>query len=248
MIILNSDFYELYKRFDDIRKLGWIKSLRNGPTGVGYTFECLLNKKEDNLQQPDFKSIEIKTIKYFSKRKIHLFNATPEYVFFSPIKRILQKYGYPDKNYPEYKLFNISVNAVEEKRVGYNLLKLNVDWDHRKIFLCARTIYNKKNDLNIYWSFDYLDNIIKNKLANLAIVWACYKKENACDMFLYAKIDFYKYTNIDNFIKLIEDGLINITFKISFYKSEERSGMIHDKGTDFSIYEKDIKLLFNKIS
>ena len=29
--------------------MGWVTSLRNGPTGVGYTFECLLNKKEDTF-------------------------------------------------------------------------------------------------------------------------------------------------------------------------------------------------------
>jgi len=247
-MFINRDFYDLRIKFYHIKRMGWVTSLRNGPTGVGYTFECLLNKKEDNLQLPDFKSIEIKTLKYFSKRKIHLFNATPESIFFSPIKRILNKYGYPDSNYPEYKVFNISVNAIEEKRVGYNYLTLKVDRNKRKIFLHARTSKNIKNNLNIFWSFEYLDNILKTKLSNLAIVWSCYKKVDNKDMFFYTKMDLYKYTNIDNFIDLIEKGLISITFKISFYKSEERFGQLYDKGTDFSIYEKDIGYLFEKLN
>ena len=146
MRILNNDFIDLKNKFDQIKKMGWIVSLRDGPTGVGYTFESLLSKCEDNLQLPDYKSIEIKTIKYFGKRKIHLFNATPKSIYPFTTTRILKYYGYPDKDYPEYKVFNISVNAIEEKKVGYNYLKLRVDRKKRKIYLCSRSIYNKNID------------------------------------------------------------------------------------------------------
>ena len=35
--------------------------MRDGPGGVGYTFENLLGKAEENFPIPDFKGIEIKT-------------------------------------------------------------------------------------------------------------------------------------------------------------------------------------------
>ena len=243
-----NDFYELEKKFSKIKSMGWINSLRRGPTGVGYTFETLLNKPEDNRQLPDFKSIEIKTLKYFSKRKIHLFNATPESFLFSPIKTVLNNLGYPDKDYPQYKVFNISLNAVRETKVGYNYILLKVDKKKRRIYLFSRTIRNEFCKLNLFWTFDYLDSIIRKKMENLAVVWSCYKNENNIDMFHYTKIDFYKYKDIDCFINLIEMGLVEITFKISIFKDKERFGRIHDRGTDFSIYEKDLCMMYDKIN
>ena len=65
---MRKDIIQLYIEFNKIRRLEWIKSLRNGPTGIGYTFETLLNKKEDCQRQPDYQGIEIKTIRYLSKR------------------------------------------------------------------------------------------------------------------------------------------------------------------------------------
>ena len=62
-----NDFYELYKNFMRIKKMGWIRTMRNGSTGVGYTFESLLNKNEVSFNVPDFGDIEIKTKRYFTK-------------------------------------------------------------------------------------------------------------------------------------------------------------------------------------
>ena len=45
MTNLENNILELKKEFDRIKKLNYIKSLRKGSTGVGYTFETLINKK-----------------------------------------------------------------------------------------------------------------------------------------------------------------------------------------------------------
>ena len=244
---MNNDFYELEKKFNKIKSMGWVSSLRSGQTGVGYTFETLLNKKEDNLQLPDYKSIEIKTLKYFSRKRLHLFNATPESNNYSPIKTVVKYLGYPDKDYPQYKVFNISLNAVSETKVGCNNIILDVDKQNRKIYLLSRT-RNETFRLNLHWSFDYIDGIIRRKMDNLAVVWAGYKIENNIDMFYYNKIDFYKYKGIDSFINLIESGLVEITFKISIYKDMKKLGVLRDRGTDFSIYERNLKLMYDKIN
>ena len=63
----------LHKKFLTIKKQGWIKSMREGATGVGYTFETLLGKQEDYFPIPDYEGIEIKTMRYFSKMEIFYF-------------------------------------------------------------------------------------------------------------------------------------------------------------------------------
>lgn len=43
-----------------VKKRGFVKSLRKGPTGIGKTLETLLNIKENNISNPDFGKIELK--------------------------------------------------------------------------------------------------------------------------------------------------------------------------------------------
>ena len=243
---MQKKYLNLYKKFDEIRQIKWIKSMRKGPTGVGYTFETLLGKNEDNKQLPDYDEIEIKTMKYFSKKKIHLFNCSPESEDEQMIQKIIEKLGYPDKEYPEYKVFNISINAKNSTYLGYKKLQLIINYKEEKIVLEAKTIFGKKINIDLFWSFKTIENIIMNKMKKLAIIKACSKKINNEEYYYYTRIEFYEIKKFEEFIKLIEKGIITITFKIGIWKVEEKFGKIHDRGTDFSIQEKDIELLYNK--
>ena len=55
------------------------------------------------------------------------------------------------------------------------------------------------------------------------------------DYYYYHTINFYKLRDFDTFINLIEKGIIEISFKIGYYKTGKRMGNIYDHGTDFSI-------------
>lgn len=52
---------ELNKKFLDIKKKGWVKSIIDGNSSVGRTFETLLGNSENSLEIPDYNGIEIKT-------------------------------------------------------------------------------------------------------------------------------------------------------------------------------------------
>lgn len=244
---MNEEFKLLYKNFMKIRELGWVKSLRKGDTGVGYTFEKLLGKEEDSFRIPDYHGIEIKTMKYFSKQVIHLFCATPDGDTLFPIKRIVKEIGYPDKSFPEYKVFMTSVNAKEYSVVGYKRVKLKMNWEKEKIDLVAYSTYGKTYDLETSWSFQMLREIFYLKLNELAIVKACSKTINKNNYFFYSRIDFYKRKEFEQFLKLIEEGIITINFQIGIYRDKEKLGRINNRGTNFSIREKDIPLLFDRI-
>ena len=102
--------------------------------------------------------------------------------------------------------------------------------------------------MNVSWSFKMLKEILYLKLNQLAIVDAYSKIINHEEYFLYNTIEFYKRKNFYTFLKLIEEGIIEINFQISFWKNEKNLGKIHDRGTCFSIMSKDIQKLFNKIN
>ena len=246
---MKNDIKELYAVFFNIKEKGWIESKRNGSGGIGYTFEILLNKKEDSFPIPDFGVFEIKTMRRNSRSKLHLVHVTPDGDFLFPIKRILDKLGYPCRKAPEYKVFNMSVSAINYTKVGfYKRIKLMVNHEEEKIDLIAETIGGKNLNIDVSWSFYLLKKYLELKLKYLAIVRADSKIVNGKEYFCYSEINFYELTNFEQFITLIECGVITISFSIDVFKSGKRIGQIHDHGTSFSIDVDNIEELFNKIN
>ncbi len=239
---------DLNKRFLNIKKQGWIKTLSNGTSGIGYTFESLIGKEKENFPIADYNGIEIKTSRRTSWGKIHLFHATPDGDYLFPIKDILNVLGYPDRDFPEYKVFNFNTNSKNYTYVGlYKKIKLYVDRKEEKIYLIAKNKNGENLNLQISWSFKMLKQRLDLKLKCLAIVKADTKKINCVEYFKYNEINFYKLKSFDVFIDLIESGAINITFMIGIYKSGKQFGQTHDRGTAFTINEKNIELLYDKI-
>ena len=63
----------LFVKFADTKRKGWIQSKRKGFSGIGYTFEKMIGKQDENLPIADYNNIEIKVKKRYSKGKITLF-------------------------------------------------------------------------------------------------------------------------------------------------------------------------------
>lgn len=68
------------------------------------------------------------------------------------------------------------------------------------------------------------------------------------EYFKYISISFYQLKGFDEFINLLEKGIVRVTFKISIFKNGLRKGEMHDHGTGFDISEKDFVKLFDKIN
>ena len=238
---------ELYKQFVRIKKLGWIKSMRKGYTGLGYTFEYLLGKKEDSLPLPDFGDIEIKTIRYNSRKKLHLFSIMPDGDSIFPMD-ILDKLGYPDKNNKNIKVFNMDFNNINYTPIGYYKMgKINVDLKNKKIDFIAIDYLGNNLNIKTSWSFKILKERLFQKLSKLVIIESLSKKHNEDDYYFYKKINYYKLKDFETFINLIEYGIIKIGIKISYYKDQENYGKTKTRGTIFSISLSDIDKLYNKI-
>ena len=241
-----NDIKKLTKEFENIKKLGWIKSKRKGTTGIGYTFETLLGKIEENFEIPDYNSIEIKTKHKYSKGYITLFNCNPDGDILFPIERILNQFGCEDKN--NYKKFNFSIFNNKWTLVGNNKkIKLNLNDKDKKLELIATNLYNNKIITDISWSYDILKEKLERKNKILAIIKAENKFSNNIEYFKYYDIKFYKLKSFKNFINLIDKGIIRVTFKIGTFKSGKREGQVHNHGTGFDINEKDLLYLYDEI-
>ena len=228
------DMIDLLVKFLEIKKLGYVKSLRKGSTGIGYTFETLLGKNEECFPIPDFRSIEIKVKKQFGKGSITLFNAVPDNEVFAT-KRLYEEYGVFNKNFNYNKTFMLSVSTVEYKRYGKHFFKLAIDMDNRLIRLIIEDLNHKVVDKQISWSFELLENKIDMKIKNLAIVKAKEKKVDGVSYYYYYHIGFYELKGKKNFFELINAGMINITFKMSTYMKGIKYGEMNNHGIGFNI-------------
>ena len=245
---MNTDMIKLLHEFKRIKEMGWVMEKSKGFKSVGYTFEKLLGKKEDDFPLPDFGNIEIKTMNTHSTKNIHLFNLTPDGDFLYPIKRILNSLGCKCKENNNIKKLYCSFNGKDFTKLIYGRKGiLNINWEKEKIDLLIYDYKNQNISIGISWSFDLLKERINMKLKNLAFIRASSRIIDGNGYYYYNSIKFYRMKNFDTFLLLIKNGVISITFKIGYYKTGRRMGEIYDHGTDFSINANDITALYDEI-
>ncbi len=238
----------LKQKFEEIHSLGWIKGYSHGKCSIGATFENLIGKPCENFEIPDFNGIEIKVKGQSNEHNLCLFNCAPD-SYLMEVKRLKNEYGYPDKDYPEFKVFNVGANAKYKTKIpsGYQL-KLYVNY---KLNIIELIVYDKHNNLiddKTSWSFELLKEKLERKLSYLAFVDADSFLSKGTKYFYYQNITFYKLKNFNTFLKLVEKGKISIVFKVGLRKSGENFGNSYDHGTAFVINKYNLPYLFYKIN
>ena len=247
--MISIDLVKLHHDFKKIRDIGWIKTLRNGTSGVGYTFESLLHKPEDSSPLPDYGKFEIKTRRAQSKSNISLFSATPDGDFKDPIKKLQKEFGYPHREYPYLRVFNGAANGKYFQNIGsYFQFKLSVDRINKVVRLLAQTNSGRKKDTGISWSVELLEEKLKRKSEYLAIVWAFNKRIKGIEYFKYVNLRCYVLKDFNTFIKLLDNGDISVRFRINIKKRGRHFGKIYDHGTSFEINPKELRKLYQFIA
>lgn len=243
---MNDDNIRMLKsKFNEIKNMGYVKSVRKGSTGVGATFESLIGKNEESFEIPDFQGIEIKTRRAYSKSRISLFNAVPTGSSYYEVKRIRDTYGYPSKRDRNLKCLYAEVDGKIQSKVGlWYYFKLRVDKEKEKLIL---EIYDHNNiliDDTTYWDFDILKEKLLRKLELLALVKAWPTTRRGTEYFKYYKINFYILRGFDEFVDALENGIIEVVFKINSFTDEKRYGNVDSSGVTFAIHEEDLLELY----
>ena len=222
------------------------KSLRTGYTGIGYTYETLIGKKEDNKYFPDINGIEIKTKLGYSKSNLTLFTLVPQSK--NGIKYLYNKYGYERCHGNNGKIFRCDVYSDRNVLIQNKyIMRLKIDRNNKIIRLIILNCCYEKIDDSIYWNFDVLKERLETKLNILAIIKGYpYKRDNVKN-YKYTNISIYKLKNFETFIKMIESNKIYITFNISTRLETKKHGQVYDRGTAFKIRNNFIDDLFEKI-
>lgn len=246
---MKKDIQYIKNNFEKIKDLGWVEAKRTGTTGIGYTLENLFGIKENNFEIPDFNVFELKSHHTYSRSYITLFNASPDGDYLFELEHLRKKYGYPDKDFKQYKVINCDSFANKITNLGNKYKqKIKINLKENKIRL--HILDNNLNliDQEVSWSFEMLKEKFERKLNFLVFVEADKKFANGKTYFKYKQIIFYQAHSFNKFIELIDNGTIKITFKIGLFKSGKRFGQPHDHGTSFSILEEKLNLLYKKIT
>lgn len=236
----------LKKEIYIIQCKNWIKSKGAGTSAIGITLEKLLGKSEDNFVLPDYNNIELKTRNINSKNDLHLFSCAFDN---KPLEmqRLLKIGGYPDKKNPNFNVFQVSIDAINKKRIRKYSYRLAVNYKKRCLDLRIFLANTNKVVTVMSWSFFELEKRLRNKLSYLCIIPAKKTIIHNDIYFKYFDPIFYELKDFKSFLSLIDIGIIKVTFKLSYYHSGERYGQFYDKGTSFDIQYQYIEKLFNKI-
>ena len=196
---------------------------------------------------PDFYDIEIKAIRKYYNAEFDLFNSSPDGRHVTPAKWISEKFGYPDKDFKNIKVFKGNIYANKVSKIGlFYKFKLRINKDEERIYL---QIYNYRYNLineEIYWDFDSLKEKLERKDSKIAIFWYMKKEINNEKYFKFYKMKYYELKGFDQFLNCIEKGIVFVTFKTGVFKSGKYIGNFTDHGTSFRIGKMNMEELFNK--
>jgi len=219
---------EFKEKFKEIKNLGFVKSMRRGPTGVGYTFETLLGIQENNIIGPDIGAFEIKAHRLGSNNLITLFTFNKKVWKMNQLEAI-RKYGTPDQN------GRLGLYFTMSQKPNSSGLFIHITND----FIQLRHI-----DGNIIaeWSFENLVERFMQKIPALIFVTAEVEERNGVEYFHYIRAQLLKETSKEILISQFKEE--NIVLDLRLHDKGTRA---RNHGTAFRCYEKNLPKIFKYV-
>jgi len=232
--------------FKKVRKSGFIESHRTHNTGIGKTFEDLVNVVENSKQKVDYlDELELKSSRELSKSMVTLFTKAPSHP--PQANTILRlKFGKEEKG---SKILHTTIpgNKFNTFLEEYGF-KLEVKEREKKIYILIKDLRsNTLIDFVCYYTFEDLKKIIEEKCKNIIFVTAKIRKENGKEFFHFEKAVLLTGLTFDKFLKSIKEGDIFYDIRIGVYRTGKNKGKTHDHGSGFRIRKNSINDVF-KIS
>ncbi len=222
---------EVQAKLREIKNLGFVESLRRGPTGIGYTFENLFGVAENNLPIADIGGrVEIKSIRKDSQSLITLFTFNKS-VWKIPQAELIKRYGYVDSK-GRYALKN---TVFYEKPISQGIA-LGVDEGKNLITL----VDINTNEILATWDVYVIVGRFMSKLSRLLLVLADRKLENRKEYFHYNEAYILTDPSPRNFIKAFKASIIGIDIRMHL----KENGVVRNRGTAFRIKERDLMELY----
>jgi MvaI/BcnI restriction endonuclease family len=233
---------ELLDRIKTCTQGEWIQSLRDGPTGVGFTLETLLGIAANNSKAPDYKGIELKAGRQNFKSprsRSTLFAKTPDWahsVCQSGIQ-LLDSYGYVvDGRKQLYCSLRHTPNSLGHfLEVSNDELELNS--------MHQSGLKSSKNNV-LHWNMSVLRTALAEKHKETFWVKAQVKKTQDGEQFRYTEITHTKGPLLSNMAELFRLGSIELDYCVHEKLTASGSRVARDHGYLFKIWPRNFNQLF----
>lgn len=235
----------IIEKFHEVEQLGFIPSNRHNNTGIGKTFEDYIGVVENNIDEPDLYGFEVKSHREQASSYVTLFTKAP--VFPSRANAFLRdNFGLPYDEKPELKRLHVSMFATKAT-LAYSRYNFKLINDRAGSALRIGIFEPSSNtllDMSAGYTYDSLARALKRKLKNLFYVTAETKTIDNKEFFHFNHAEIFTEPSLENFLQLIDSGVIMYDIRIGSYKSGKMYGKAHDHGSGFRILEHNIHLLF----
>ncbi len=221
---------ELVDKLQTISNMGYVKALRKGNTGIGYTFESLLGLGETNIPIPDIGGrVEIKTTRKDSSSLVTLFTFNRG-VWQKKQKEIIEQFGYEDEKGRKALKSTIFFNKP-------NNLGLHIEIDDSKNVI---RLLSSDHELLAEWDVYVVVGVFSSKLSRLLFVLADRRIVQGREEFHFNEA--YLLTNPDprNFLNAFKNSLVGIDLRMHL----KENGAVRNRGTGFRMREKDMLQLY----
>lgn len=224
---------ELVEKLQAISDMGYVKALRRGNTGVGYTFESLFGLEETNIPIPDIGGrVEIKTTRKDSFSLVTLFTFNRG-VWIRRQKEIIEQFGYEDEKGRKALKSTIFYNRP-------NSLGLYIEIDESKNVI---RLLSSGNELLAEWDVYVVVGVFSSKLSRLLFVLADRRTVQGQEEFHFNEAYLLTEPNPRNFLNAFKNSLVGIDLRIHL----KENGTVRNRGTGFRMREKDmLELYVNK--
>jgi len=204
-----------------IESMGFIRTMRSGDTGIGFTLETLLGLRETNVRgRQDFtydgKPVELKSQRKATTSMITLFTMEPHKIQFND-RKMIETYGYVNS----YKRKGLKVTLTTRAFVPQGL-KLRIDAGHAKLAIADRNGYEPW-----YWTMSDL----KPKIERLLLVFADSKGTGKEEEFHYNEAYLLVELQTERFFSMFDEGVLVVDLRMHVRKNNT----VRNHGTAFRI-------------
>lgn len=231
---------ELLGLLREISYKGYLRTLRPGDTGIGYTLETMLGIAANSRQAPDYKGIELKAKRSrigADRNRSTLFSKVPNWKL-SPVGNalaLLEARGYLDGDGRRSLYHTLSAR-------GPNSLGLALDIDAENDWL--RQVYHDPGKgtviHDVTWEIPQLKSDLAAKHRQTFWVRAMSRGAGENEEFHYIEVQHTRRPVTANFVALVEAGIITVDYALH-KKSETRA---RDHGYLFKIHPDNLGALF----
>ncbi len=224
---------QFLQKFDVIRANGFVKTMRRGSTGIGFTLETLLGLEENNDPTGDFLGMELKAYRdaeglLDDTEKMNLFLKEPKWLDGLRSAERIQQYGYKDDN---GRTALYSTVTIAENSHGF---RFKVDEANQRLQLLF------KSKAVGEWAFATLQKRLTEKHSQAVFVAAETRGRGANEEFRYHTVTWCARPAVGELLRLIRTG--DAMLELRMHVKENGSARNH--GSAFRVQKKRLTELY----